>query len=94
LDGIGSIVTVIRQVIYTAIYGSLAPAPGEEDVQVEPNSDMWQETYDQLFDDLARVIANELERLGAPPPSCVGYELAGRNGQVVAQANEHGKLRK
>ena len=77
---------VTEQGVQAAVYGSLSALPPGEQRQLDLPSEPWQEVYDAIFDDLARVIATELERTGSPPPSCIGYELVDEKGRIIGQA--------
>lgn len=80
---------VTTQGIHTSIYGSLSTMSRADsqlsDRPSEP-SEPWQDTYDQLFDDLARLVAQELEGLGSVPPSSVGFELTNEKGAIIGEA--------
>lgn len=77
---------VTKQGVNSALYASLVASPETEESQVERPSSQWQEVYEQLFHDLAVLIASQLENQGAPPPSVVGFDLADKDGKIIGHA--------
>lgn len=68
-----------------AIYASLS-VPALEPKAPAALESAWQEVLDSLFDGVAKICARKMERLGLPPPSVVGYELADNQGRIIGEA--------
>ena len=75
--------TGLKQMVYSVL-------PAEMDLpqarKHEQTADAWKDTLEQILDESTLSFANKCIEIGIPEPSSVGYELVGKNEEVIGEA--------